>query len=162
MTRLLPLLFAFTVVASVPAQTPAPPAETPPPVDDPASPPPPTPPTDYVYMVDGRRDPFVPLVGRPDQRAGGAVTPIRGEGVAGLLTDEIVVRGILLSQGRWVAMIGGPSGRVFTVRPGDRVADGTIRDITQQYIVIQQEVDDPLAPQKQRDVRKFLRGGENK
>jgi Tfp pilus assembly protein PilP len=78
------------------------------------------------------------------------------------VTDEVAVRGILQSQGRWIAMVAGPAGKVFTVRPGDRLADGTIRGITPQFVVILQQVDDPLSLEKQREVRKFLRGGENK
>jgi hypothetical protein len=59
-------------------------------------------------------------------------------------------------------MIAGPSGKVFTVQPGARLADGTIRSITPQFVVIQQQVNDPLSLEKQREVRKFLRGGETK
>ena len=41
---------------------------------------------------------------------------------------------------------------------GDKLLDGTIRAITQQGLVIVQEVNDPLSLVKQREVRKFLRG----
>lgn len=55
-------------------------------------------------------------------------------------------------------MIGLPSGRSYTVRPGDRLMDGTVRTITAQAVVLMQEVNDPLSLEKQREVRKFLRG----
>jgi Tfp pilus assembly protein PilP len=122
---------------------------------------PPTPPANYAYAVDGRRDPFVPLLGATGKK-GSAPVEVRAEGVAGIGTDELSVKGILLSQGQWVAMIAGPSGKVFTVQPGARLADGTIRSITPQFVVIQQQVNDPLSLEKQREVRKFLRGGETK
>jgi hypothetical protein len=46
------------------------------------------------------------------------------------------------------------------VRAGDKLADGVIRTVTATMVVISQEVNDPLSLEKQREVRKFLRGGE--
>jgi Tfp pilus assembly protein PilP len=148
-----------TASAQTPAPNPAP--ETAPAPEKPAGPAPPTPPANYVYAVDARRDPFVALLGTTGKK-GGPPIEVRAEGLAGLVTDELSVRGILQSQGRWIAMVAGPAGKVYTVRPGDRLADGTIRGITPQFVVILQQVDDPLSLEKQREVRKFLRGGENK
>jgi Tfp pilus assembly protein PilP len=122
---------------------------------------PPSPPANYAYSVDGRRDPFVALLGETGRR-GSTAPAVRAEGIAGITTEELSVKGILQSQGAWVAMVSGPAGKVFSVRPGDRLADGTIRGITPQYLVILQQVNDPLSLEKQREVRKFLRGGENK
>ena len=167
MTRLLVVPTLLTVtLASASAQTPAPapnagaaPQATAP--AQPTAPAAPTPPANYGYSVDGRRDPFVALLGSTGKK-GTAQQEVRAEGIAGLVTEEVAVRGILQSQGRWVAMVSGPAGKVYTVRPGDRLADGTIRGITPQFVVILQQVDDPLSLEKQREVRKFLRGGENK
>jgi Tfp pilus assembly protein PilP len=145
--------------AQTPAPAPAPGAAAAP--AQPAGPAPPTPPANYAYTVDSRRDPFVALLGATGKK-GTPSTEMRKEGVAGLITDEVAVRGILQSQGRWVAMVAGPAGKVYTVRPGDKLADGTVRGITPQFVVILQQVDDPLSLEKQREVRKFLRGGENK
>jgi Tfp pilus assembly protein PilP len=141
------------------AQPPAAPA-TPAPVPSAQAP---APPGNYIYAPEGRRDPFVSLINRGTEgRSGGrAVVPL-GEGLAALTTDELVVRGIVQSRGAWSAMVAGAAGKVFTARPGDKLADGTIRSITAQYVVIQQQVNDPLSIEKQREVRKPLRGGENK
>jgi Tfp pilus assembly protein PilP len=144
--------------AQTPAPAPAPGAAAAP--AQPAGPAPPTPPANYAYTVDSRRDPFVALLGSTGK--GKLPDNPRAEGLAGIVTDEVAVRGILQSQGRWVAMVAGPAGKVYTVRPGDKLADGTIRGITPQFVVILQQVDDPLSLEKQREVRKFLRGGENK
>ena len=78
----------------------------------------------------------------------------------GLLTNEITVRGIVQTRGAWVAMVAGVDGKVFSVRAGDRIADGVVRTVTGQAVVILQEVNDPLSLDKQREVRKLLRGGE--
>lgn len=120
--------------------------------------PPPTPPTNYTYEAESRRDPFLNLVNRGTDARPAAARGARPEGLPGILVDEVVVRGILKTKDGWIAMLGLPSGRTYTVRPGDRLMDGTVRAITAQAVVLMQEVDDPLSLEKQREVRKFLRG----
>lgn len=131
--------------------------QTPAPAPPPAADAPPTPPPTYAYAAEGRRDPFVSLVSRG---TGGRATQggTRSEGVAGILVDEVVVRGIVQSRGTWVAMIGSPSGRTYSIRPGDRLMDGSVREITAQAVILMQQVNDPLSLEKQREVRKYLRG----
>lgn len=135
----------------------------------PATPPPPpakkvdlpTPPPNFEYSPEGRRDPFVSLAARGEDGSDrGAVTARRADGVPGMLTAELTVRGIVQTRGTWVAMVAGPDGKVYTVRAGDRLADGVIRMVNATTVVILQEVNDPLSLEKQREVRKFLRGGE--
>jgi Tfp pilus assembly protein PilP len=136
-----------------PAQTGAPPAK--PQVDLPS------PPANFEYSVDGRRDPFLSLVNRgADPRGTGGQPVQRAEGVPGLMTSEITVRGIVLTRGTWVAMVAGIDGKVYSVRAGDKLADGVVREVTAQAVVILQDVNDPLSLAKQREVRKLLRGGE--
>ncbi len=137
---------------STPGAPPAPPAKK---VDLP------TPPPNFEYTAEGRRDPFVSLVnrGKTGQDAS-AATAKRADGVPGMLTSELTVRGIVQTRGIWVAMISGPDNKVYTVRAGDKLADGVVRMVNATTVVILQEVNDPLSLQKQREVRKFLRGGE--
>ena len=160
-THLLIVLFLLCGVAPAHAQKPAPapaaPATPPAPVPNPALP---TPPANFQYSPDGRRDPFVSLVNRGSDARGQAATAKRPEGVAGLDAASMVVKGIMQSRGAWLAMVAGPDGKVYTVRAGDRLFDGVIRTITAQAVVILQEVNDPLSLEKQREVRKFLRGGD--
>lgn len=135
------------------AQTPAAPAA-------PSAPPPnlPSPPPNYVYSPDGRRDPFVNLINRGAEPRSGAAK--RADGPAGIPVAELMVRGIVQSRGTWTAMVAGADGKVFVVKAGDRLADGTVRAVTAQAVVILQEVNDPLSLEKRREVRKYLRGGE--
>ncbi len=151
--RIIPILvsalLASAGVVTVRAQAPAP---------KPALP---SPPANFQYNPEGRRDPFLDLVNRgTDEVRGANASAKRPEGVPGLETNAIVVRGIIQSRGAWLAMVAGPDGKVFTVRAGDKLFDGVIRSITAQAVVILQEVNDPLSLDKQREVRKFLRGGE--
>ena len=145
---------AFAQAPATPAQAPAaPPAKK---VDLPSPPP------NFEYAAQGRRDPFLSLLNRGDDGKGGdgKATARRAEGVPGMLTGELSIRGILQTRGAWVAMVSGPDGKVYTVRTGDKLADGVIRQVTATSVVILQEVNDPLSLEKQREVRKFLRGGE--
>lgn len=153
------VLVAGLAVHSLHAQQPA----APPPAAPAAAPAPalPSPPPNFQYSSEGRRDPFVDLVNRgSDTLRGANASAKRPEGVPGLETNAIVVRGILQARGAYLAMVAGPDGKVFTVRAGDKLFDGVIRTITAQAVVILQEVNDPLSLEKQREVRKFLRGGE--
>ena len=135
--------------------------QAPPPSPTPARPgqeAPPTPPPNYTYEPDSRRDPFLSLVNRGSDTGQIAPRGSRPEGLPGILVDEVVVRGVLQTTDGWIAMIGLPSGRSHTVRPGDRLMDGSVHAITAQAVVFMQDVNNPLSLEKQREVRKFLRG----
>jgi Tfp pilus assembly protein PilP len=108
----------------------------------------------YSYQPEGRRDPFLTLLGTgADNRS----NTRRGDGAAGITTAEISVRGILQSRTGLVAMIQGPDNKTYIVHQGDKVADGSIKTITPQGLVVMQEVNDPLSLVKQREVTKLLR-----
>ena len=116
-----------------------------------------SPPDGYVYEPGTRRDPFVNPIGTGAEPR---LSPKRGEGVAGLTVSEISVRGVLESRGVFVAMVQGPGTKTFFVHQGDKFADGTIKAITAQGLVIVQDVTDPLSLVKQREIRKLLRSFE--
>jgi Tfp pilus assembly protein PilP len=144
------LMLSVALGAQAPATTPPPaPAETAP-----------KPAADYAYQSQGRRDPFVSLSNRGTDsgRNTASARGARPEGVGGVLVEEVLVRGIVQSRSGWVAMIGAPNGRTYTIRPGDRLMDGNVRTISADAVVLMQEVNDPLALAKQREVRKYLRG----
>ena len=162
-------LFVFLTIALAPAMARAqaqPPAK-PPAGQAPVAPKPapkadlPSPPANFEYAVEGRRDPFLSLVNRGvDAATAAGQQAKRAEGIPGLLTSEITVRGIVQTRGQFVAMIAGVDGKVYSIRAGDKLADGVVRQVTSQEVVILQEVNDPLSLDKQREVRKLLRGGE--
>jgi len=112
----------------------------------------------YTYRADGRRDPFLSLVGQGNE---GKLTSRRGEGPAGLSVGEVSVRGVMQSQGSLVAMIQGPDNKTYIVHAGDKLLDGTIKSVTPQGLIIVQEVNDPLSLSKTREVRKMLRSLED-
>jgi Tfp pilus assembly protein PilP len=171
-------LLVVTVAAAMPgAQAPKPAEPSPKPAQQPAPKPapagqPPSPPatagqgapinTDqlieppgFTYSPEGRRDPFLSLVRRGvDPRGGGQTRP---SGLAGLSVAEVTLRGTVRSREGFVAILQGVDQRAYIVRPGDKLFDGTVRTVSQNDVVILQQVNDPLSLEKQREVRKVLR-----
>jgi Tfp pilus assembly protein PilP len=113
-------------------------------------------PQGYSYDPQGRRDPFVSLLRRGSEvpRLSGGGRP---NGLAGLETSEVTLKGTLASQGTYVGILQGSDNKTYIVRAGDKLLDGTIRVINPASMVIAQQVTDPLSLEKQREVRKVLR-----
>ena len=134
------------------------PAPTTPPAAAAASAAPPAPeaplPESYIYDPSGRRDPFLNLLGSgKEPRA----VLVRGEGKAGLAVAEVSVRGVIQSRGGYIAMVQGPDGKTFLIHQGDKLADGLVKAVNAEGLVVVQEVNDPLSLVKQREVSKKLR-----
>jgi len=145
------LAVLFGSIAAAAQTPPSKPQATPAPAAQPPQP------ESYTYNPDGRRDPFVNLLGT------GAEPRVtrKGEGVLSLTVSEISVSGVMQSRGGLVAMVQGPDKKTYIVHQGDHLADGTIKTITPQGLIIIQEVNDPLSLVKQREVRKLLRSLED-
>lgn len=116
-----------------------------------------TPEAAYSYSPAGRRDPFVSLVGRgSDPKDLGSRPP----GVAGLLINEVGIKGIVRDRSGFIAMVQGADNRTYVVRAGDRLMDGTVKAILQDVVVFSQDVNDPLSLVKQKEIRKNMRSPE--
>jgi Tfp pilus assembly protein PilP len=115
-------------------------------------------PESYTYQPEGRRDPFLSLVGTGTEPRSASR---KGEGPSAMSVSEISVRGILQSRGSLVAMLQGPDNKTYIVHQGDKLLDGTIKSVTAQGLIVIQEVNDPLSLVKQREVRKLLRSLED-
>ena len=113
-------------------------------------------PQGYTYDPAGRRDPFVSLL-RRGTNTQNPTLGIRPAGLAGLETSEVTLKGTVATQGGFVAIAQGSDNKTYIVRAGDKLLDGTIRTITQDSMVITQQVTDPLSLEKTREVRKVLR-----
>jgi len=113
-------------------------------------------PQGYTYDPQGRRDPFVSLLRRGSEvpRIAGSNRP---NGLAGLETSEVTLKGTIATEGTYVGILQGSDNKTYIVRAGDKLLDGTIRVINPESMVIAQQVTDPLSLEKQREVRKLLR-----
>ena len=100
---------AFAQAPQAAPQTPAPAAATKPAEQPPQE--------GSAYVAEGRRDPFVSLVGRGNdpKRAGE-----RAPGVPGLLVSEVTVKGIIRDRAGFIAMIQSPDNKTYIVRHGDQ------------------------------------------
>jgi Tfp pilus assembly protein PilP len=114
--------------------------------------------TPYTYNPDGRRDPFQSLTAGGDSKA---APKTAAAGIAGIRIDELSVRGIMQSRERLVAMVQGADNRTYLIHQGDKLADGVVKSITPQGLVLVQDVSDPHAKEKTREVRKLLRTPED-
>ena len=115
--------------------------------------------TTYSYNADGRRDPFQSLTGTGGDSK--AVPRPTIAGIAGIRIDDVSVRGIMQSRERLVAMVQGPDNRTYLIHQGDKLADGVVKSITPIGLVLVQDVSDPRAKEKTREVRKLLRSAED-
>jgi Tfp pilus assembly protein PilP len=149
------IILLLTLIAAA-GQTPAAPAKPAPPappaeqVVDPAG---------YAYNAEGRRDPFVSLVGRGND-ATQTATPAAG--IPGLLVNEVTVKGVIRGRSGYIAMIQASDNKTYIVRSGDRLLDGVVKTITQDGVVFSQDVNDPLSLVKQREVPKRVRASEGR
>ena len=137
--------------AARPAQPPAAPA--------PAREPPETvaQPDLYTYDPNGRRDPFVSLLVRGADLPSSSTRP---DGLVGLSVNEVALRGVVVSGGVYRAVLEAPDNKTFIVRVGDRLFDGSVKEITPDAIVFLQEVNDPLSLVTEREIRMGLRDAE--
>ncbi len=109
----------------------------------------------FSYRPEGRRDPFLSLINRvADNRA----TAKRPEGVRGLSFNDIVLRGILQGgKPTAIAIVQAPDNKSYRLHVGDQLFDAVVKAITNDSLVVMQEVNDPLSLQKQAERRKTLR-----
>ena len=158
-TILLCGLFTFGCALMLAAQTPetkpapAPPAAAAGAVEQPAAASP-SGPVPFSYDPEGRRDPFLSLLGRGNDPK---TMVSRPSGVAGLMIEDVTVKGIVRDKGSFIAMIQGGDSKTYIVRPGDRLFDGSVKSIVADKVVFSQDVSDPLSLVKQREVPKAVR-----
>lgn len=113
----------------------------------------------YTYDPSGRRDPFISLLGRGADPKSGQNRPA---GLAGILINEVSLKGIMRDRTGFVAMVHGPDNKTYIVKPGDRLMDGTVKSIMADTVIFSQDVNDPLSLVKQREIKKSLRSEESR
>jgi Tfp pilus assembly protein PilP len=118
-------------------------------------------PDEYSYKADGRRDPFLGMTAAAGTSAAVSGSVRRADGPGAFMVGEISVRGVIQSKSRFVAMIKGPDNKTYLIHQGDKLADGVVKTVTPQGLVVLQDISDPLSAQKQREVRKLLRSLED-
>ena len=149
---------AFGVAAAQAPAKPTAPKPAAPPAAPPAQPLPVIEPG-YAYQADGRRDPFISLLGRGEQTTS-ADGP--ASGLSGLLIGEVTVKGVLRDRSGFMAMLQAPDNKTYVVRVGDKLLDGSVKSISREQVIFSQDVNDPLSLVKQREVPKPVRQAEGR
>lgn len=106
------------------------------------------------YAAQDRRDPFVPLIVRPDVDKKKGVTPLEDYEMS-----ELRLVAILWGKGGYYAVITLPDGKSYTVKEGMRIGlhDGRIQKITKDSVVVRETVRNERGVRAQRDTILKLR-----
>jgi Tfp pilus assembly protein PilP len=107
----------------------------------------------YTYNSQGRRDPFVNLQ-RPVAADRGPKT--RKPGMEGFLIQEVALKGIVKTEGAYIAMLLGTDQKSYFCKLGQRLFDGQIVAMDAATVTFRQDVTDPLSPVRTREVKKTL------
>jgi beta-lactamase regulating signal transducer with metallopeptidase domain len=103
-------------------------------------------PGEYVYPAGAKRDPFLDLRVHTER-------PTNVHDPRAFLIQEVALRGVVSGPKGWTAMVLGPDGRTYFVSAGQVFYDGTLTAVDAGGMTVQQQVRDPLAPARVRDLR---------
>jgi Tfp pilus assembly protein PilP len=108
----------------------------------------------------GKRDPFQPLISK---EAGGKGVPENlPPGPGGLVISTLRVDGIVRSPSGMIAVVSNPQQRVYFIREGANLYDGTVERISLDGVMFRERGKDPFGKAIDRQVMKRLypRAGE--
>jgi Tfp pilus assembly protein PilP len=101
-----------------------------------------------------RRDPFETLLNNSKASAGPPVNLPPGK--AGLQVGTLRINGIVRGSGGVIAIVSNPQQRVYFLREGDKLYDGTVEHITLEAITFQEFGKDAFGKPLERQVTKRL------
>lgn len=110
-------------------------------------------PGEWTYSPGERRDPFVSLLKPVEGTGKRGPRPV---GIEGFLVNEIALRGIVKTKEGYIGMVVGPDQKSYFCKVGQRLYDGTLVGMTEKTVIFRQEITDPLATVKVKDVVKSL------
>lgn len=92
----------------------------------------------FVYQVEGRRDPFVPLVASK-RTAEFFENPLEAFDV-----PQFQIKAVIVGMGENRAMVAAPDGKSYILKKGMRLgkANGVVQDINRERILIEEQYQD--------------------
>jgi len=92
----------------------------------------------FVYQVEGRRDPFVPLIATKATIAD-FENPLEGYDLT-----QFMIKAVIVGIGETKAMIVAPDGRAYILKKGMRLgkANGVIKEINRERILVEEQYQD--------------------
>jgi Tfp pilus assembly protein PilP len=100
----------------------------------------------------GKRDPFVNPVVRVAGTGGGG--PVCSTGKRCLMINEILLRGIVKTQGGMIAVVSNAANRAYFLKENDPVFNGMVVKITGDSVIFKESVVDNLGRESSREVVK--------
>ena len=101
-----------------------------------------------------RRDPFDPLLNRSS--AGNAAAENLPPGKSGLVVGTLHINGIVRGSGGMIAIVSNPQQRVYFLREGDKLYDGSVDHITLEAVSFHEFGKDAFGKPLERQVTKRL------
>ena len=101
-----------------------------------------------------RRDPFDPLLNKPVQ--GNETPQVLPPGKAGLVVGTLRIDGIVGGAHGMIAIVSNPQQRVYFLREGDKLYDGSVQHITIEAVSFQEVGKDAFGKPLERQVTKRL------
>jgi Tfp pilus assembly protein PilP len=101
-----------------------------------------------------RRDPFSYLVGKNNNSMGSTV--VLPPGKAGLQVESLLIQGIVSSPEGMIAVVANPQQRVYFLREGDQLFDGSVVKIGLEAITFHEVGHDAFGKATEREVTKRL------
>jgi len=100
------------------------------------------------------RDPFEALLNKP--AAGGGTPQSLPPGKAGLVVGSLQIDGIVGGAHGMIAIVSNPQRRVYFLREGDKLYDGSVQHITLEAVSFQEVGTDAFGKSLDRQVTKRL------
>jgi type IV pilus assembly protein PilP len=101
----------------------------------------PVPETRFVYQVEGRRDPFLPLIALKGKTSGGREfeNPLEAYDLS-----QYQLKGVVVGFGDPKAIVVAPDGKSYILRKGLHIgkSTGVIREITREKILVEERYQD--------------------
>jgi len=101
-----------------------------------------------------RRDPFNALIGSPG--SGGPAAANLPPGKAGLQVSTVQIDGIVRGPNGMIAIVSNPQNRVYFLREGDKLYDGSVEHITLEAVSFRESSRDAFGKPFEREVTKRL------
>lgn len=116
--------------------------------------------TTHVPAPPARRDPFQPLISKAE--AGKGVPDNLPPGPGGLMVSTLRLDGIVRAPSGMIAVVSNPQQRVYFIREGTNIFDGTVEKINLDAVTFRERGKDPFGKQVDRLVvrRLYPRAGE--
>jgi type IV pilus assembly protein PilP len=92
----------------------------------------------FVYQLEGRRDPFVPLI------ATKATVADFENPLEAFDLPQFLIKAVIVGMGETKAMVIAPDGRAYILKSGMRLgkANGIVKDINRQRVLVEEQYQD--------------------